>query len=449
MNAKTKVTVSSLNEFIGALNNKTPQVIEINTSIVSPHSLTLPRGFGLCGQHGTEALLGFSEGGLGLVGDNSVTHLTLVAAPASRALYLVAGSEDYGTLELRHLNVTGQVGLIFRGGAEKAFIHADGVHVSACDSRAYNEQPQRYGVNVLQGAFTLYNFNASQTSVLHAKLSHISVGSKRAPVLGSGIFISGFGDGLGSVEIEKLTIGQVFSHGLLTAGTADFITAGVFISYGVHVKQIDNQAEVVTYGTNDMVLDNWGTVDQWLCDKPIVSYGPSGIGFVNFGVVGDFHAKDPIITYGQGARGFNQYAGTVKSIRFESISTYGNGSIGVQVSQPIGSLSVDKNLETFGGEGSSLVKGINMVLKATALSVKSGGEIDLIKIGGNIVTHGDGIPALVVEAGGSVKDLKVKDSISALGKAANSVELNSSQSGSVEGIKLISSSGQKLVYQSN
>jgi hypothetical protein len=30
-----------------------------------------------------------------------------------------------------------------------------------------------------------------------------------------------------------------------------------------------------------MVLDTWGTVDQWIAHAPVVSYGPSGIGFVN------------------------------------------------------------------------------------------------------------------------------------------------------------------------
>lgn len=43
-----------------------------------------------------------------------------------------------------------------------------------------------------------------------------------------------------------------------------------------------NRGPVVTYGVNDMVLDNWGNVDRWIVEQKLTSYGPSGIGFVNF-----------------------------------------------------------------------------------------------------------------------------------------------------------------------
>ena len=41
---------------------------------------------------------------------------------------------------------------------------------------------------------------------------------------------------------------------------------------------------MTTYGPNDMVLDNWGTVDRWISDDKVTSFGSSGIGFVNFGI---------------------------------------------------------------------------------------------------------------------------------------------------------------------
>ena len=48
---------------------------------------------------------------------------------------------------------------------------------------------------------------------------------------GSGVFVSGFGDQGGWVQLEKLTTGAVYSTGMLPYGTADIITAGVFIIY--------------------------------------------------------------------------------------------------------------------------------------------------------------------------------------------------------------------------
>ena len=421
MNAEIALNVNSLNELIQALSNTDIKVIIISTTIVSPHDIFLPRRVSLHGDEKTQATLSFSEGGgLGLLGDNSVTNLRIVSKPSARAIFLASGQKNYGNIELKNLTVTGQVGLILRTGSDQAIIVADNIHVAACDARPYAEQPQKYGVNVLQGAFTLYNFNGNATSKISATLTNISVGAKNAPVLGSGIFISGFGDSGGFVEVEKLTTRAVYSHGLLTAGTADFITGGIFLVYGAHAKLIENHEEVVTYGINDMVLDNWGSVDKWVCKKPILSYGASGIGFVNFGSVDRFVAEDAIVTYGQGARGFNQYDGTVKNIQFKSITTHGDGSIGIQISKPIGNLIVDENLETFGGLGSSLVKGVNLMLHALALSIKPGGMVDSIEIGGSIVTHGEEVDAYSVD-GGVVKSISVAKGIHALGKEAHAM----------------------------
>ena len=82
----------------------------------------------------------------------------------------------------------------------------------------------------------------------------------------------------------------------------------------------------MTYGQNDMVLDNWGTVERWIADAPITSHGPSGIGFVNFGVVKELRVNAPIETFGQGARGFNVYTGTVQLAEFERIVTHADGA---------------------------------------------------------------------------------------------------------------------------
>lgn len=442
MNQGICIEVASIDGLLNALSDQRNRVIELASTVVSPHDIFLPTGVTLRGKKDAYATLAFSEGGgVGLMGNNVIDNLTILSAATSRAIFLMAGVKDYGTLKLSGLHVTGQVGLIMRAGSEKAVINAESVHVAACDSRAYTEQPQKYGVNVLQGAFTVYNFNPSPTSKISLSLNNISIGSKQAPVFGSGLFVSGFGDELGLVDVEKMTTGAIYSTGLLTAGTADFITGGVFLVYGAHAKLIENYSEVVTYGTNDMVLDNWGTVDQWICHKPVISYGPSGIGFVNFGVVGSFLAKDAVITYGQGARGFNQYDGTVNSIRFKQITTYGNGSIGIQISKPIGAVTIDENVETFGSVGNSLVKGVNLVLHAVAISIKPGGVVDAIQVGGDVVTHADGVSALTVEGDGLVKSLSVGGAIKALGGNASAVILQNSKSCPLGGVSVTSSGG--------
>ena len=417
------VGVKTLNELINALSNASTKLVKLTSTIVSPHDLFVPEGISLQGGESSPATLSFSQGGgLGLFGNNTISNLSVITTPSARAIFLVAGQKQYGKIELTNLIVTGQVGLILRVGSDQAAIIAENIHVVASDSRAYTEQPQKYGVNVLQGAFTVYNFNGDAASKITASLTNISVGMRGAPVLGSGIFIGGFGDVGGSVEVERLTTGPVYSHGLLTSGTADFITAGVFLLYGAHAQKIENLEEVVTYGINDMVLDNWGSVTEWICKKPILSYGASGIGFVNFGTVDNFIAEDSIVTYGEGARGFNQYDGTVKNIKFKSITTHGNGSIGIQISKPIGSLTIDEDLETFGGLGSSLVKGVNLKLHALALSIKPGGVVEVITVGGAIISHGENVDAYSVD-GGMVKAISVARGIRARGKDAHAMRL--------------------------
>ena len=185
---------------------------------------------------------------------------------------------------------------------------------------------------------------------------------------------------------------------MLPYGTADIITAAVFIVYGVEAKTVEHHGELVTYGVNDMVLDTWGKVEKWVSHYPIVSYGPSGIGFVNFGTVKDFMAQD-IITYGLGARGFNQYDGTVENIKFKSITTYGDGSIGIQVSKPIGNMTVEENVTTYGSVGNSLVKGVLTKLAANAISIKSGGKVESLTINGDIITYGDNVTSYALEGG--------------------------------------------------
>src|SRR4029079_13617374 len=136
-----------------------------------------------------------------------------------------------GSITLGDLAVTGQVSIIIRGGTRTLDLSGDTLHVGACDRRRDSEQPQKYGVNDYQGALTVYNFNGDRNSIIPASLTNVTAGSRNAPVIGSGIFVSGFGDEGGWVELDKLTTGAVYSNGMLPYGTADIITAGVFIVF--------------------------------------------------------------------------------------------------------------------------------------------------------------------------------------------------------------------------
>lgn len=201
---------------------------------------------------------------------------------------------------------------------------------------------------------------------------------------------------------------------MIPTGQPNLITGGIFIVYGAHAKEIISKGAVKTYGTNDMVLDVWGTVDNWTTKNSIVSYGPSGIGFVNFGEVGKFTAEKPICTFGLGARGFNQYDGTIREAYFEEIVTHGDGSIGMQFSKPVGKISIGKGISTYGSTGQTLVKGVIMELAADGINVLSGGSIEELSVKGDIKTHGDQVTSYHIN-GGNVKTFKLDGKLIAEG----------------------------------
>jgi hypothetical protein len=443
--SQATVAINSLADLMAALSEARPCTLELQTSVLCPYSVALPPGFALTGKDKNSCILGFSNGdGIGLTANNRIANLTILATPAARAIYTQTGFPDMGQITLEDLSATGQVSIITRTGTEKLKLTIDGLHIAACDSRRYSEQPQKYGVNVYQGALTVYNFSGDTKSNIFASLSNISVGARNAPVLGSGIFVSGFGDEGGWVQLEKLTTGAVYSCGMLPYGTADMITAGVFIVYGVKAKLVEHFGEVVTYGVNDMVLDTWGTVENWIAHAPVVSYGPSGIGFVNFGTVQNFVAEKEIVTHGLGARGFNQYDGTVKNIRFKSIETFGDGSIGIQVSKPVGSIIVDEGIVTHGSVGNTLVKGVNMQLPAEAFSVKPGGVVESLVVNGDLVTHGANVATYAVE-GGKVGAIQIKGKVLAHGENSNAILVANKGSTPLTNVRASAQSGKTLV----
>ncbi|APE73004.1 MULTISPECIES: hypothetical protein [Enterococcus] len=392
--------VSTILELQQALKNAEESVIELQNSMTSPTVLHVPKGVKLVGAKDQLVLLAFSsDDGIALNGNNEITNIAIQTNPSNRAIFIESVEEDLGIITLQNLTITGQIQLLTREATMKTTIIAKDIDVVMADSRRYSEQPQKYGVNVYQGAFTIYNYNSNPDSLIKATLENITIGRENAPSVGSGIFISGFNDNGGQVRVDQLTTGDIYTNGMIPAGQPNLITGGIFIVNSVKAEKIHSLGTVVTYGTNDMVLDVWGEVVNWTLEKPVISYGASGIGFVNFGIVHNFIAKEEISTYGLGARGFNQYDGTVDNAEFDSITTYGQGAIGIQISKPVGSIKVNNSVETHGSIGNTLVKGVIMSLAADGISVKPGGEVQQLEIGKNIVTHGDNVTCYHIDGG--------------------------------------------------
>ena len=396
--------------------------IEINGTASGLPSLTLPPGVSLRG--GT---LEFKAKGLRLTSDNDISNLRVVTSEHETAIYNDTSVADLGTLTLSNVTTVGQVYLVAEDRVRAGRIVADSVTVESADVRGRFDRPHGFGVDAMQGAFTVWNRQADATVTITAHLTNISAGSDDSPVRGSGVFVGGHGnregqgDG-GVLKVELLTTGTIVTDGGIASSTPDLISGGVFTISGSEVQEVVNLGPVTTLGQNDMVLDNWGKVASWVAKAPITSRGPSGIGFVNFGDLGVLEVDAPIETFGLGARGFNVYDGSLQSATFESIATYGDGSVGIQVSRSLPNLEVRGNLSTTGGTGESLVKGELVELAAVALSVKHGGVIGNAHFSGDISTAGDKV--ITIEIDGEFGTLVVDGTVRASG--ANSVPVRMS-----------------------
>jgi hypothetical protein len=409
--SSAETAVSTADALVAAVKNKAAHIV-VHGRLTDVPSINLSRGQTLRGGDDGAGII-FAADGVQLSSDNRVHNIRLETAPDKRAIFNDTSVDSLGRIELRGVTTIGRVQILARDKVRGGHVDVNGLDIILADARSEKVRPQGYGVYVLQGAFTLWNMQQNTNVTISADLVGLSAGRDGAPVRGSGIFVSGGGDKAGKLTVRRLETEAVYSDGGIKSGTPDQITGGVFTVYGAHVDVVRNRGPVVTYGVNDMVLDNWGIVDRWTAEAKITSYGPSGIGFVNFGIVRELKVTAPIETFGQGSRGFNVYTGTVDIAEFDRVVTHADGAVGIQISQPIGRLVVRRGIETFGGTGPSLVKGVVVKLSAIGLSIKPGGSAREIEIIGGIKTNGAGVSP--IEQHGAIESLRVTGGFVAAG----------------------------------
>ncbi len=415
--------VTSVEQLLEATQDEQVEQIIVRGAIFQIPALRLSPGQRLLGEQDGAALLFRPESdGLQLTTDNEVRDIRLQVSPQRRALFTDTSVQTLGRLLLAHLSVIGQVQILLKEQLCGGHVSVSGLDILAADVTGAPDRPHGYGVYVQQGALTVWNQQPAAQGILTADLAGISLGRENAPVNGSGIFLSGAGFAETSLKVSRLETERIFVDGNIPEGTADLISGGVFVVHGAHVDDVINHGAVVTYGTNDMVLDNWGDVDRWTAEGNVTSYGPSAIGFVNFGTTRTFHARLPIETFGRGARGFNAYDGLIETAEFERIETHADAGVGIQISRPVTHLVVHGGITTHGGVGESLVKGVIKQLPAYGLSVQPGAVVGEVLIDrGGIATEGDQVVSVQVQ--GEIGSLHVQDGIRASGQGSDAVQV--------------------------
>jgi hypothetical protein len=413
----TTARVSTPTDLLSALN--TADEIEIDGLISGMPMISLRPGVIL-----RNGVLRFGARGVRLSTDNRLEDVTIIVPDHEVAIGNDTSVADLGQLTLLNVRTRGQVLILAEHAVRGGHVVVDGLVVASADLRGRTERQHGFGVDAMQGAFTLWNRQSDPGVRLTATLSGLSAGSADSPVRGSGVVLAGHGSWAGSgdggiVAAETLRTGPIYTDGGIEPGTSDLISGGVYVISGAEVNTVINDGPVTTFGANDMALDNWGKVDSWTARAPISTHGPSGIGFVNFGALGRLNVEAALTTYGPGARGFNVYDGSVASARFDSIRTHGDGAVGVQVSRDLPVLEIGDSVITSGGTGTSLVLGTQVQLSAMAISVKPEGRIGRLTVGGMLCTRGDGVVTL--DAEGALESLEVGQLITAEGAGSTAI----------------------------
>ena len=379
---KKQYQINSENELF-----KINELKGITMSIIKDIELTKPFTINsnnkLIGKSGNETLSTKLDEMITLSENNSITNLKLVGKPTTNIIKM-GKTHNSSKIKLMNIEITGTIILIIEDTTKDNIdFNFTNIKIVSADTTSIKNNPRKYGVRVLLGAITLWN--KSKKSNISSTFSGIEIGSEGNPVFGSGLLVSGLEDA--KLNVKVIDTLEIHSNGNIKEDEAGIITGGVFVANDAYVEKIINNKMVKTYGHNDMVLDNWGFVDEWISKGEINSLGSSGIGLVNFGIINNFTSLKKIVTKGIGARGFNNYDGTVENLDIYGIETFGDGAVGIQVSKKIGNVLVRNNIETHGGIGTSLVKGVLKQLSASAISILSEGGVDNLIVKGQAISY--------------------------------------------------------------
>ena len=235
--ARVAATTAELVEAVQAAESAT---IEVRGRLEGAPSLRLKPGQKILGAAGAAIRFEPGRDWLILTAENAVEDIELRTDPEHCAVCNDTTFEGFGRLTLSDLRTTGCVRLIASGVAIGGHVDARDVHVVEADARAFDGRPVGFGVEVIPGAFTLWNRHVSQNHRVSAQLRGIAAGRQGHPVRGSGVLIGGTLNG-GGMLVSILETGEIHSDGGIAPGTPDRISGGVFVLQGTDVDEIRNR----------------------------------------------------------------------------------------------------------------------------------------------------------------------------------------------------------------
>ena len=142
------------------------------------------------GQTLTGGTLHFGARGVQLSRDNTLSNSTILTSEMERAILNDTSVTDLGTLMLHNVRTIGQVALFIGGATLSGHVRVENLHIERADVRGRSMRPHAYGVDAMQGAFTLWNTHTNDVTIT-AELLNISAGNVGSPVRGGGASLEG------------------------------------------------------------------------------------------------------------------------------------------------------------------------------------------------------------------------------------------------------------------
>lgn len=379
------------------------EVIEIAAPIGGLPPLALSRGQTIIGK-GAATPLSFVHDGLSLSGTNSLKSLHINCPATASAINVAPGATECGSFHLSECQCEGVVHLVFDDNAGDVTLAIAGIAVTCANATALLPRPAGNGVEVQQGALTVWNRSVAPT-VVTLVARDIVIGSSAQPVGGTGLFVAGNQSGKGgTISLHQLETGPIFSDSMLPEGTTGIVAGGIFLLAGVNGEWVETLGDIVTWGANSVPIDTWGLIGHWRIDGNARSHGPSAVGMVNAGTLERCTINGEIETFGDGARGCCIY-GPTGTITARAIRTHGSAAAGLHVVDQLDAIILTDGVFTAGAPGQGLMKGRMIETPAHGVEVETSGRLGVLDCA-RIAATGAGAEPIHAEPGaiGTITD---------------------------------------------
>lgn len=415
--------INNVEELVSATQDKTARYLILRNDLQDVPCIRLMPFQSLTGEFDGKSIH-FVKGadGFCLSKGNELKNLQIMADPDKRAIFQDWEVENMGTHHLSRLNVTGQISFVLDGKIAKGRIEASFIHVAFASLMQLKDRPNRFGVDMVQGAFTIWNKRDEMNIEIETDITHFSCGSAAKPINGSGLVLCGFQEKMGSLKATVISCGDIYTKGEIGKGTSDLVAAGICVGYEVVLRNLSVYGRITCYGGNEMALYNWGTVEHWSVTERIETHGSNGCGIINAGNIGKLTFTHEIETFGVGARGFYMFDGVLKDVHFDRIVTHGDAASGIQFNRYIDRISISNGIEVFGNSLNVMFADTIVKASADAVNAKYGATVRILKVTGDLISHGTDVHTIYDEAG--IERLLVSGKVLATGDKSVALFVN-------------------------